>query len=619
MTPFQRCIAFCSFLVLITVGTNVSGAEETSPEEIPTFPPVVVTATQTEVPLRETAASVTLIDENTIEEKRLITVEEALREVPGLTVVQQGGPGATSSVFLRGTESNHTLVLIDGVPVNSPTTGAFDFADLTVENIERIEVIRGPQSTLYGSDALGGVIQIFTKKGEGPPSGFLSLEAGAYRTFREAAGLNGSTERVDYSLSASRFDTRGFSRANELAGNREDDGYENTAFSARLGTDLSEKTRLEWTGRYTNSESELDGCDPDTFFCPVDVRGLILDHRQWVTALGLTTAVREGWDQHLRVGFNKDDTTFDGSEIDTSRKWLDWRHDLRLGRRNLLTVGYEYESQNGKFGDGVDETTVNHAGYAFNQLRLLPLILNLGLRYDGNNRYGGETTYKIETAYLVEATATKLRAAYGTGFHGPTLNDLFFPGFGNPNLEPEKSESFETGIEQALWSERVQIAATYFQNRIEDLIVFVFDPTTFVGAPQNVAGAKITGWEFNISARPVERFALSASYTLMNTKDEETGDELVRRPRHQASGSLSIQPANPLRLVLQVRYVGKRFDVGNVEMDDYTVVNLSGTYALHRNVSLFARVENLFDREYEEVTGYGTAGFSGYGGVKVTF
>lgn len=621
MTPFQRCIAFCSFLVLIAVGTNVSGAEETSSEEIPTFPPVFVTATQTEVPLKETAASVTLIDEKTIEEKHLTTVEEALREVPGLTVVQQGGPGATSSVFLRGTESNHTLVLIDGVPVNSPTTGAFDFADLTVENIERIEVIRGPQSTLYGSDALGGVIQIFTKKGQGPPTGSLSLEAGAYRTFRETAGLSGSTEQLDYSLSASRFDTRGFSRANERDGNREDDGYENTAFSARLGTDLSEKTRLEWTGRYTNSESELDGCDPVTFFCPVDVRALVLDHRQWVTALGLTTAVREGWDQHLRVGFNDDDTTFDGSKIDTFRKWLDWRHDLRLGRRNLLTIGYEYESQNGKFGggvDAVDETTVNHAGYGFYQLRQLPFILNFGLRYDGNNRYGGETTYKVETAYLMESTATKLRAAYGTGFHGPTLNDLFFPDFGNPNLEPEKSQSFETGIDQSFWNERVQIGATYFQNRIEDLIVFVFNSNTFVGRPENVARAKITGWEFDISARPVEPFTLSANYTLMNTKDEE-GDELVRRPRHQASGSLSIQPANPLRLVLQVRYVGKRFDVGAIPMDDYTVVDLSGTYALYEKVVLFARVENLLDREYEEVTGYGTAGFSGYGGVKVTF
>lgn len=611
MTPFQWRIAFCSFLVLIAVTTKVSGAEETSSEEIPTFPPVFVTATQTEVPLKETAASVTLIDEKTIEEKHLTTVEEVLREVPGLAVVQSGGLGGTTSVFIRGTNPDHTLVLIDGVQVNSPFSGFFDFANLTVENIERIEVIRGPQSTLYGSDAVGGVIQIFTKKGQGPPTGSLSFEAGAYRTFRETAGVSGSTERFDYSLSAGRIDSQGFSRA---AGGREDDGYENTTLSSRLGIDLTSQTRLEWTGRYTDSESDLDS-PPD------DIRNFVQAEKKLATSLTLLTTLLEGWRQELKVSFTTEElegrdpvTSFNNYKFEAQGRRVDWRHHLDLGRAALLTLGYEYELQEGESRGGIEEESLtNHAIYAFNQFRLSPIILNLGVRYDDNDRFGNETTYKIEGAYLVKSTATKIHAAYGTGFHAPTLVDLFFPCCGNEDLNPEKSRSYEAGVEQSFQNERVRVGATYFQNRIEQLIVFDFVRSI----PINLAKAKMNGWEFDISARPAENVSLSANYTLLNTEDED-GAELIRRPRYQAGGNLSVRPIHPLLLILQVRYVGDRSDFSG-KMDDYTVVDLSGTYALHRNVSLFARVENLFDREYEEVIDYATAGFSGYGGVKVTF
>lgn len=627
MTPFHCRVAFCSFFVLIALTTKVSGAEESSPEEIPTFPTVFVTATRTEVPLREAAASVTIIDRKTIEERHLVTVADALREVPGLDVVQQGGLGSTTSVFIRGTKPTHTLVLIDGVPVNDPNSGAFDFSNLTVDNIERIEVIRGPQSTLYGSDAIGGVIQIFTKKGQGPPKTTLSVEAGAHHTFRENAGVSGSTGRLDYSLAAGRIDSRGFSRADQRDGNTEDDGFRNTTLSSRLGFDLTEKTRIEWTARYFPSESDLDGCGTvnGVFKCPVDDLNFVQKSRQGSTALSLTTTLAEGWKQQLMLGyetealrFSDSDNPFNNSKFDSSRKRLDWRHDLTLSRSDVLTVGYEYDVQRGE-GSGFNEATVNNAVYALNQFRPLPFILNLGLRYDDNNRFGNETTYKIETAYLLEATQSKVRAAYGTGFHGPTIVDLFFPGASNSNLDPERSRSWEVGFEQSLPNDRLHFGVTYFQNRIRDLIVFVFDTTTFIGRTENVGRAKINGWEFEVSAKPLERVLLSANYTLMNTLDEETGDELIRRPRHRASGSLSLRPTDPLRLVLQVRYVGKRFDFGGVPMSDYTVADLAGTYTVSKNVALFGRLENLSDRKYQEVTGYGTAGRSGYGGVTVTF
>src|SRR5579884_187885 len=633
MTPFHWRVLFCSFLVLVIARTGAF-AEETSPEEIPTFPPVFVTATRTEVPLQETAASVTIIDRKTIEEKHLVTVADALRETSGLDVVQQGGLGSTTSVFTRGTNSAHTLVLIDGVPVNDPNTGAFDFSNLTVDNIERIEVLRGPQSTLYGSDAIGGVIQIFTKKGQGPPTTTLSLEAGAYQTFRENAGVSGSTERLDYSLSAGRIDSRGFSRADRRNGNTADDGYGTTTLSTRLGFDLTEKIRVEWTVRYIDAESDLDGCNPVTFVCPVDVPNFIQRERSWVTGLNFTATLVEGWKQTLRLGYNTDQLhlsdpdpeDFNNASFDTTRKLADWRHDLTISRQDLLTVGYEYDAQRGKSEGSLNETTVNNAFYAFNQFRPLPFILNLGIRYDHNNRFGDDTTYKVETAYLIESTQSKVRAAYGTGFHGPALNDLFFPHYGDPTLSPERSRSVEGGIEQSLSHDRLHIGVTYFQNRIRDLIVPVAKEVTlsdgtvsFIIVPENIGRAKITGWEFEVSAKPIERVLLSANYTLMSPKDEESGADLVRRPSHKGTGSLSVRPVDPVNMVLRVIYVGRRSDIGSTSISGYTIADLAGTYTINKKLALFARVENLFNRKYEEVTGYGTAGLSGYAGVKMTF
>jgi len=264
---------------------------------------VVVTATRTEVPLKKAASSVTVIDEKRIQEKHLSTVLEVLREVPGLDIVQTGGLGGTTSAFLRGTNSNHTLVLLDGVQINSATTGAFDFADLTTENIDRIEIVRGPQSTLYGSDAIGGVIQIFTKKGKGPSRSSVSIEAGSFLTFRETIRMSGSSDLMDYSFSAERLDSQGFSKANENMGNTEKDGYENTALSSRIGLGLFKKAYLQLTSRYTVSKTDLDTCDPVTFFCPVDDPNFVQHNRNLVSALSLTAPFDSLWEQHFSFSF----------------------------------------------------------------------------------------------------------------------------------------------------------------------------------------------------------------------------------------------------------------------------------------------------------------------------
>lgn len=622
--PSQRRIASFLFFLFIAVATLPAGGWSATSEEIPTLDPVVVTATKSEVPLAQAASAVTIIDRRTIEEKHLITVTEALREVPGLSIAQTGGPGGTTSVFLRGGNASHTLVLIDGVEMTPATAGAFDFGDLTTENIERIEVVRGPQSTLYGSNAIGGVIQIITKKGRGPATPSVSFEAGSFRTFRETVALSGGTQPFDYSLSASRLDTAGFSKASEKAGNTEKDGHESNSFSTRLGLNFMEKSRLEWTARYLQARTDLDGCDPVTFVCPVDILNFVQHSRTGVSALALSTPVMEGWNQQLRLSLNSDTLrgrdpapfSFNNYDIENSGKRIDWRHDLTVSRFEILTLGLEYESQRGKVEGGFDERLINNALFAFHQYRQAPFILNLGIRYDNSHRFGDETTYKAETAYLFEESGSKLRAAYGTGFRGPTLNDLFFPGFSNPDLKPEKSKNWEIGLDKE-FGEGARLAATYFQNRVKELIQFSFD----TNRPENVSRAKVYGTEVEFSTRPSQAVMLRAAYTVMHTEDEETGSELPRRPRKSASGTVTLLPSDALKVVLDLRYVGKRFNNGGntVPMEDYTVTNLATTYRITAGTELFARVENLFNRDYEEVAGYQTAGFSAYGGVTVTF
>jgi vitamin B12 transporter len=614
------CVAVLTVL-LVSNSSMVLAQDDGEAVEVA---PIVVTATKTEVPLNEVTSSVTVITEQEIQEKKAKMVSEVLRDVPGLDVAQTGGPGGVTSVFMRGGNSDFTLVLIDGVRVNSPTAGGFDFADLTVDNIERIEIVRGPQSTLYGSDAIGGVINIITKRGAGAPAVTLSAEAGSYQSFRESAGVTGSTPSLDYSLSVARFDTNGFSSADRHNGNSEKDGYGNTTVSSRLGMNLGEIGRLDLTARYSDAKVDLDGCGT---ICPVDDPNYIQENHFGLISTRYSRPVTSWWNQELQLAYNTDDLKthdpdpadiFNNFEINTEERHLDWQHHFSISEADLLTLGYEYDGQRGNNKGNFDKTISDAAVYVQSQHQVSNLFSELvGVRADYNSRFGDVITYKAEGAYRVPVTGTRLRAAYGTGFHGPTLNDLFFPGSGNPDLKPETSENIEGGFEQPLFSNAVSFRATYFHANYNNLIVST--PPTFI--PENIGRATAKGTELEINYNPLKVVALKGNYTYTSTRNEDNGQELPRRPRQKASAGFNIKPAPSLNLRFDLLYVGKRFDdPSNTQLvGAYTLLNASGSFDLTPNVQIFARAENLFNRKYEEILGYGTAGRSAYGGLKVTF
>ncbi|NWF92573.1 MAG: TonB-dependent receptor [Syntrophaceae bacterium] len=608
-----------------------------------TLEEVVVTATRVETPIEQVASSTTVISSDDVERKKRSTVLELLRDVPGVDVRQSGGPGHLTDIFIRGSKSEHTLVMIDGVEVNDPISPgrSFDFAHLTVDNIERIEVIRGPQSTLYGSDAMGGVINIITKKGEGKPKAFLSTEAGSFATFRESAGVRGGDKLVNYSLAISRFDTEGISAANKKDGNYERDGYENTSLSTRLGFTPKENLNIDFILRYTDAKADLDnsggagGDDPNyvqrskQFFFKTQA-GLSLFDQIWDQKLGFAV------NQHDRDTVNRKDPEhpfdFERGSYDGQFLKVDWQHTLQLHKTNRLVTGFEYEKEEGKsryysesafgpYSSPFPKKTADIRGYYIqDQVNLWDRLFGtVGIRIDDHSRFGTETTYRIAPAYLIKETETKIKGTFGTGFKAPSLYQLFAPSYGDKNLKPEKSEGWDFGVEQELFEKTVILGTTFFRSHFEDLIDY--DPAT--SKYINIGRAETEGVEAFASLRPIDDLTLGVNYTHTDTEDKRTGRDLLRRAKNRLNLDLNYRFLKEGNVNLGVMYVGKRDDWKPYpvrgKLGGYTLVNLAASYQITRNLQAFGRIDNLFDKDYEEVSGYGTPGLSLFGGLKFSF
>jgi vitamin B12 transporter len=610
------------FLLLTGGAFPVRAQEPTEPE----IGEVVVTATRTADPVGAATKSFTVITAEEIEAKQAQTVQEVLRTVPGLTLNQSGGLGTITSTFLRGSNSNHTLFLIDGVPVNSPTGGAFDLADLTTDNVERIEIVRGPQSTLYGSAAMGGVVNIITRTGTRAPTHRVRFEAGKHSTFRETLSSAGGGDRWDYAVAGSRLDSEG-----EL----DHDDYENTTLSGRVGWKPTPTTRLEFFSRFIDADKNLP---------PVAGRSFEPDQNQKREFLQVGTAWSQAltpwWDYKLilarvteRLKFSDPpsapsltETDVDDVEVVTS---------FRPTSQIVLTLGGQWKEDAADSTD-FSATVTNRAAYVQAQVTLLDRLTLLGsARVDDHSSFGGHGTGQVSGVYRLLETGTAFRAGYGTAFRAPTLSDLFlsFPAFfffSNPNLRPERSRTWEVGGEQRLFGGLASLSATYFYTRFTDLIQLEIDPLTFTSTLENIGSARSNGVEAALEIRPVEGLTLKGTYNFTQPIDRSTRQPLLRRPKHLGTAAAIYQFGGRYSVAATALFVGERPDLDpvtftTVKNGGYAKVDLAASAVLAegwgslRSLRLTAKIENLLDKQYEEVLGFPSLGLTYLVGVEATF
>lgn len=603
---------------------------------------IVVSATRIMTPISEIGSSVTVITGKEIERDQKRTLPDVLRTVPGLNVVQTGGPGGKTSVFMRGSNSNHTKVLIDGIDVNDPSQdGVFDFGQVLTSDIAQVEVLRGPQSSLYGSDAIGGVVNIVTKRGEGPAQFAGRIEGGSFETFNQSASVRGSVSRFHYSFNVAHFlvDDTPVTPLDLLPPGRKriNDSYENITLSTKLGADLTDVFSLDFVGRFTESILFFTGED-FSFFPSVPAASQSEQNaRQFFTRGEARLALFGGaFKNRFGVGYTNYRTTIQAPDTgfglppeninQGDRLKFDWQGNVELGKGHTLILGVEDQTDR-LLDSPISVENGDTAGFAELQSEVVPnLFAAASGRYDDNERFGGKTTWRIAPAYLIPKSGTKLKASYGTGFKAPSLTQLFvsFPAFNffaNPNLQPEESDGFDLGFEQSLAEERVRFGATYFHNDITNLIAA---NATFTSL-ENVGEATTEGIETFVSVAVTGRFKVRGDYTYTDAIDDTTGLELLRRPKHKASLNLTWLPTDRLSFSATMLYVGSQvdgnrsFSIQRLDTDPYFVVNLAADYDLGRDVTLFARIDNLFDQRYENPTGFQRPGFGIFAGMRVSF
>jgi vitamin B12 transporter len=610
--------AFCLFLLTACFFPAASLVSAASLPSVP-LEGIVVTADKIDESAEEATSSVTVIKGEDIKKMNVQFVTDVLRKMPDLNLAQNGGAGKVATVFLRGGDSTHTLVMIDGVRVNSTTTGSYDFSGLTVDDIERIEIVKGPQSTIYGSEAMAGVINIITKKGEGRPMADLSFEGGSFGTYNPSISVSGKYKNSDYRITGSHFGTDGISAARS---GTERDGYRNSAISGKFGIKPSENLEFEVTGKYYYDRTDLDGFDfaklqavDDTDFVQrgthylVSGKGKLYLFNIWEQIITLSSTGDS-------LQFRDPDTFFNNFQINTRMETVDWQNNLYLSEHYIMTAGAEYRTEKAENVGNFDKSLYNKALYLNNKLKLLQddLVFNAGLRYDDHETFGDKVTYRAGAMYNIKAIDLRIRGSYGTGFRAPTFNELFFPFFGNTHLKPEESTSWEIGLEKVIIRNKVSLYLTYFDQDYKNLIQT--DPLTFTAA--NIANAEIKGVETAAVLKITDNLNIKAGYTYLNAKDESTGQQLTRRPKDKIGVSADFS-VKDFSFVANYIFVGKRFD-SSVQRDlsSYSLVNLSGSYKANKWMTLFARIDNLFDARYEEIGSYGTPGFSVFGGVRIS-
>jgi vitamin B12 transporter len=628
-------------------------AEKEAETPVVTTEEVVTSATKTPVPVSQLTSAVEVITGEEMQRQKFKTVIDALRLSTGTAVWSSGGPGTEATVQIRGASRPQTLVLIDGAIVNSATTGYYNFANVTTDNIERVEILRGAQSMLWGSDAMGGVINITTKRGTGKPTGNAFFEYGSFNSIREGGQVTGKQGLVDYTVALSRWDFSGFSTVDYRLGAQEKDSFRNWTGSSRLGIDLPHDGRFDFSLRWMNGSVNLDNITT-----PADVFASKTKNEQFIFSGVYDQVLTTWWNQkltlsraldtfvnmpgslqrNLRTGVVSNPTTASNpvSETRVLSNRLEWQHNVQVVDPLLLTFGYQYRQQQADNNTGITTKSItSNAGFAQAQFKLFDerLFGTAGLRYDSYNTVGEATTYRLTGGYLHKETDTKFRTSYATGFRAPSVNDLYFPGFGRSGLRQEKSQSFDAAIDQYVFGKDLLLSAGFFYNRYRDLIVTVVGdrtlcpnpPFTTDSCPQNVGSAVTKGYEISAAYTKVFNYFLLKAfdwrmqYTNTMTRDVGNNTRLPRVPVDQWSTQITYQPIDPLNFVLTGRVVGSRYNTTNDRQNipGFAVWNLTTNYDVTKKWQTYIRVDNLFNQHYQEILNAGTPVRSIYFGIKL--
>ncbi|HEY7866569.1 MAG TPA: TonB-dependent receptor [Psychromonas sp.] len=580
---------------------------------------IIISASRVETKRIESGSSITVLDGQYIKENQARTVAELLRDVPGVSVSNSGGLGSTTSVFIRGADSNKTLVIIDGIEVNdlSSISGGYDFAHLTADNIERIEVLKGSQSALWGSDAMGGVINIITKKGTAGFNPTASVETGAHNYHKENVTISGAQGDSHYSLSASNLATDGISaKASDIDGN-DDDGYKNQNVSLKAGHQFTDIFAMDAVLRYSDADRQFDGYSSDA--------NSSNQQRQAKLSSNLNLLDNQ-WKNRLSVAFSDtENETFSGStstsEYEGQKIKTDLQSDYYLNTVNEYTqrISFIAEHENEKYQSwSMDQKERIEAsglvlGYGIDWAKTI--FVNAAVRSDFNSKFDDTNTYHIDTSAWV-SDGTRLHASHGTGVKNPTLGQLYgySPSIygdyvGNSDLTPEKSRSWDAGIEYNFADADAYIDLTYFDSLYTDMITYGSNTYNNLDDKATARGIEFTG-----KVKVNNKLRVNTGYTFTETNDGD-GNELLRRPKHAASINANYKYTPALSANIGARYVGERLDYGNIELDGYTVVNIGAAYQVQEHIMLSARLENALDKDYQEVSGYNTDPLTAYIGI----
>ncbi len=611
---------------------------------------IVVTATRTAQPAERTGESVSVITAADLASQQIDVVSDALAQTPGVAVVRNGGVGQLTTIGIRGAEAGQTLVLVDGIRLNDPSSPDDEalLGDLFVNNIDRIEVLRGPQSTLYGSDAIGGVVNVVTRLGGSTPVSVLaSAEGGSFDTYHVNAAAYGTEGSLEYGAGANFFHTNGISSADSRYGNPETDGYTNLGLTENARLHVGDQVSIDIRSYYTNTRYDFDANYPPPFYQLSDSP----DYGTNMLALGYLgiNAVFLNNRFHNRfalIGSDSERKTYpapgtadDFFALGGSQR-VEYQGVFDVDQSNQATFGaesqtttlathsiYDFTSRT-KGADRIDSVYGQWQSTLFDAL-----TLTAGLRYDHDHAFGDHTSLKAAGAWRLLDGNTVLRANYGDGFKAPTLYELDSE-YSNPvaMLSPETARGWEAGLDQFFLGGRIRMAATYFERLTRDQIDFFscFGPDSGPGCAQrylvggyyyNVGRTRSEGIELEANAKLTDTLAAKLAYTDMTAINLADRTDLARRPRLMADASLFWTPTPELSLGGNIAFVGKRWDdaANSVALSSNTLVNVFASYALTDTLELFGRIENAFGIRYEPVAGYGAPGRAFYAGIRARY